>query len=199
LGLGYFSLAQIKGFGNTNFVGRKKVMDNNNPSDIKGDNLPVEKVSWNDINEDGGFLDKLNEEFFADIYRLPTEAEWEYAARAGADFIPDNVDDYAWYGDNSTRTQPVAQKKSNPWGLYDMLGNVIEWVQDRYDKDYYSSPHKPTDDPKGPKTGAKYVVRGGARHLGESYMSATHRFGKIALAPTTQAEILGFRLVRESQ
>ncbi len=106
------------------------------PSMFKGDNLPVEQVSWNDV---GDFIKKLNEKEGGNKYRLPTEAEWEYAARAGTKTIYSFGDDesmlgdYAWYYENSAlKTHDVGQKKSNPWGLYDMHGNVSEWVEDWY-------------------------------------------------------------------
>ena len=107
-----------------------------NPSTIKGEDRPVETVSKNDVHE---FLAKLNARNDGYKYRLPTEAEWEYAARAGttgAQPWPLNegsLDEIAWYGDNSKdETHPVGQKKPNAWGLYDMLGNVREWVEDVY-------------------------------------------------------------------
>lgn len=114
------------------------------------DNYPVEGVSWNDTQE---FIEKLNK-LEGDKYRLPTEAEWEYAARAGstAQFcFGDNTNslkDYAWYENNSGAiTHPVAQKKPNVWGLYDMHGNVWEWCEDLYD-DY---PIGPVANPTGPE------------------------------------------------
>lgn len=107
----------------------------NNPSRIKGDDLPVTNVSWHDAQE---FCKRLSERT-GDTYRLPTEAEWEYACRAGSTgkwcFGDDEsqLDEYAWYYDNSSGTvHPVAQKKPNAWGLYDMHGNVWEWCQDEY-------------------------------------------------------------------
>jgi len=104
-------------------------------------------------------------------YRLPTEAEWEYACRAGtttAYFFgddPSKLDEYAWYEANSDEcTHPVAQKKPNPWGLYDMLGNVREWVYDFYDPDYYKqfANGKLARNPTGPERGTVHVARGGA-------------------------------------
>ena len=105
------------------------------------------------------------------FYRLPTEAEWEYACRAGTTTTyffgddPDQLEDYAWYEDNSDdMTQQIAQKKPNPWGLYDMYGNVCEWVQDFYAPDTYAANAKnnPITCPAGPDKGKVHVARGGA-------------------------------------
>lgn len=117
----------------------------NNPSYFKGDdNLPVENISWNDVQE---FIKKLNKKEDTDKYHLPSEAEWEYAARAGTTtryYFGDDgskLDDYAWYSANSnSETHPVGKKKPNPWGLYDMHGNVWEWVQDTYHISYDGAP-----------------------------------------------------------
>ncbi len=118
----------------------------NNPSHFKGDpNRPVENVSWHDVQR---FMEKLNEREGGATYRLPTEAEWEYAARAGTKGTRyhKNIDEIAWYVENSTReTHAVGQKVPNAWGLYDMLGNVFEWVQDWYAKEYYQ--RSPACDP----------------------------------------------------
>lgn len=114
------------------------------PSNFKGDTLPVENVSWNDIQD---FIKKLNEKEGGSKYRLPSEAEWEYAARAGTTsryFFGDddsNLGDYAWYSENSgSKTHEVGQKKPNPWGLYDVYGNVGEWVQDTWKVGYQGAP-----------------------------------------------------------
>jgi formylglycine-generating enzyme required for sulfatase activity len=101
-----------------------------NPSANKGDNLPVETVSWNDVRD---FLAKLNAQNDGFKYRLPTEAEWEYAARAGSATEPASLNDIACYADDSgDQTHPVGQKQPNAWGLYDMYGNVREWVSDNF-------------------------------------------------------------------
>jgi formylglycine-generating enzyme required for sulfatase activity len=118
-----------------------------NPSTVKGDDHPVETVSKNDVHD---FLAKLNARNDGYVYRLPTEAEWEYAARAGTTGAPASLDEVAWYGANSgDETHPVGQKKPNGWGLYDMLGNVREWVEDNYTRDYYGN--SPPADPTGPQ------------------------------------------------
>jgi formylglycine-generating enzyme required for sulfatase activity len=117
---------------------------NPSPSVFKGDNLPVVSVSWDDVQQ---FIKKLNEKEGTNKYRLPSEAEWEYAAHAGTttrySFGDDEsmLVDYAWYDANSgNKTHEVGQKKPNPWGLYDIYGNVWEWVQDKYHDSYNGAP-----------------------------------------------------------
>ena len=150
----------------------------NNPSIFKscGDNCPVENVSWDDVQD---FINKLND-ITGGKYRLPTEAEWEYAARSGGKSEkfagtsdPADLEDYAWFEDNSGRkTHPVGKKKPNGLGIYDMSGNVWEWVKDRfYDKYYEVSPHR---NARGPESGSGRVERGGgwgsdARHVRAAY------------------------------
>jgi formylglycine-generating enzyme required for sulfatase activity len=116
----------------------------NDPSFFKGDDLPVEQVSWNDVHI---FIKKLNEIEGTDKYRLPSEAEWEYAARAGTTTMysygnnESELGDYAWYiGNSNGTTHAVGQKKPNPWGLYDMHGNVWDWVQDSWHDSYDGAP-----------------------------------------------------------
>ena len=134
----------------------------NNPSNFSGcDQCPVEEVSWNDIQE---FLRRLNTRT-GQNYRLPTEAEWEFAARGGNKSRgykyagSNNIADVAWYLSNSGyKTRPVGQKSPNELGLYDMSGNVWEWCQDRYGG--YSSSAK--TNPTGSSTGSFRVIRGGS-------------------------------------
>jgi len=136
-----------------------------NPSSQKecGVDCPIGNVSWNDIQE---FIRKLNAKSNLS-YRLPTEAEWEFAARSGGKLekwsgtsAEASLPDFAWLGVNSNYTMhKVGQKKPNGLGLHDMSGNAIEWCQDWYGEDYYSV--SPKDNPKGPATGQKRVLRGG--------------------------------------
>jgi len=110
----------------------------NNPSHFKGHNLPVEQVSWNGAKE---FCEKLSERT-GRKYQLPSEAQWEYACRAGEPIFGDQeLDKYAWYSHNSNRqTHPVGEKEPNLWGLYDILGNVWEWCQDDWQEGYNHIP-----------------------------------------------------------
>jgi len=142
------------------------VMDGVNPSNFISADRPVDEVSWNDVQI---FIQKLNALEKTHSYRLPTEAEWEYAARAGSetqyyfgeDLQGHELGQYAWFEQNGDKqTHPVGSLSPNIWGFYDMYGNVTEWVQDYYDRNYYSA--SPRKDPKGPKTGRKRVVRGGS-------------------------------------
>ena len=134
-----------------------------NPSYFKGAKRPVESVSWNDCQE---FIRKLNA-MTGKHFRLPTEAEWEYAARGGNrsrgyKYAGSNdLNSVAWYEDNSgNQTHEVGSKQPNELGLYDMSGNVTEWCQDWYDSKYYSS--SPQSNPQGPSSGTYYrVIRGG--------------------------------------
>jgi formylglycine-generating enzyme required for sulfatase activity len=143
----------------------KAVMENN-PSFFKGDDLPVEMVSWDDCQE---FLKKLSAKE-GKTCRLPTEAEWEYACRAGSTTRFAESDSvcalfvYGWFSGNSgSMTHPVGQKKANAWGLFDMHGNVWEWCQDWYGEDYYRS--SPAVDPAGPAKGTARVLHGGGWYL----------------------------------
>jgi iron(II)-dependent oxidoreductase len=147
------------------------------------DECPVTDVTWSD----------------AVLYcrdqkkRLPTEAEWEKAAKGGSEREPKPLADYAWYQANSIeRTQPVGQKRPNGYGLYDMLGNVREWTTDWFDPDYYAKGEN--RNPKGPETGARRVERGGAFFLSERGVTTTIRYNH---PPSLHLYFLGFRCVRD--
>ena len=148
-----------------------------NPSEFSGcGRCPVEKVSWGDAQT---FIGNLNAGIGERRYRLPTEAEWEHAARAGTSLDRyGRLDGIAWYGDNSgDRTHPVGQKAPNAWGLHDMLGNVWEWVQD-WHGDY---PGGAVTDPGGPGSGSARVRRGG------SWYSSAGAAGRRIAAATRPA------------
>jgi formylglycine-generating enzyme required for sulfatase activity/predicted Ser/Thr protein kinase len=164
-----------------------------NPSHFEGDNLPVEQVSWDEIQV---FIEKLSKKSGIQ-YRLPTEAEWEYAARAGSmaaySYGPDEVflPDYAWFSANSgNSTHPVGTKQPNAWGLYDMAGNVWEWCQD-WGSAY---PHGDVVNPSGPSTGADRIGRGGSWSVPPEMCRSADR---SASKPSNQGSDLGFRLVHD--
>ncbi|MFO0011431.1 MAG: formylglycine-generating enzyme family protein [Planctomycetota bacterium] len=156
---------------------------------------PVERVLWEDAVEFCKKLSDLPEEKKAGrVYRLPTEAEWEYACRAGSTTAfhfgesPEQLGDYAWYFDNSGYcTHPVALKKPNAWGLYDMHGNVWEWCSDWYDE----YPKGTVSDPTGPKEGSSRVNRGGSWF----YEAANCRSAfRLRGNPSFRSDYNGFRL-----
>jgi formylglycine-generating enzyme required for sulfatase activity len=161
----------------------------NNPSYFKGCNsCPVEQVSWDDVQE---FINKLNAKNDGYEYRLPTEAEWEYACRAGTTGgYAGNLDSMAWYDSNSgDKTHPVGTKQPNAWGLYDMHGNVWEWCQDWYG----AYPSNAVTDPAGARSGSYRVIRGGGWGSGAQDCRAADRYG---YAPDVRNGDLGFRLIR---
>jgi formylglycine-generating enzyme required for sulfatase activity len=165
-----------------------------NPSRFKecGPACPVENVSWLDIQE---FLKRLNKKSNKH-FRLPTEAEWEYAARSGGKkekFAGGNskLEALAWYQDNSgNRTHPVGQKQPNGLGLYDMSGNVWEWVQDWHGPEYYGQ--SPRNNPQGPASGLCRVVRGGCALTEVSLARTDHR---RLNDPEGRFNMVGFRVV----
>jgi len=167
-----------------------------NVPSFKGDNLPVDHVSWNDIQD---YIKKLNEKEGVNKYRLPTEAEWEYSARAGTttSFSFGNDDsklrDYAWYDANSeSKSHDVGQKKPNPWGLYDIYGNVFEFVQDLYQDNYNGAP---IDGSSWEGSGSNRVIRSGSYANDAAHARSASRAG---IAPSSNHfPNLGFRLVRE--
>ncbi len=165
-----------------------------NPSSVKGDSLPVDSVSWDDVQ---AFIQKLNART-GKRYRLPTEAEWEYAARAGSPALyffgndPAQLDRYAWFESNAGGTShPVGQKQPNKFGLYDVYGNVWEWVEDCYRKSYAGAPANGAA-VGGAKT-CDRVDRGGAFVSSPSNLRSANRdWG----APNYRLNNLGFRLAR---
>ena len=181
----------------------KSVMGDN-PSKFKGNDLPVEQVSWNDVQE---FIRNLNEKEGTGKYRLPSEAEWEYACRAGTTTRYSFGDDefelggYAWYLENSypMETHPVGKKNPNPWGLYDMHGHVWECVQDKWHNDYDGAPDDGSareDDSAWGESGdsAPRVFRGGAELSNACWCRSAYR---NRVDPGRLGSDTGFRLLKE--
>jgi formylglycine-generating enzyme required for sulfatase activity len=165
------------------------------PSKFKGATHPVEQVSWTEAQ---AFCKKASAKTHRK-FRLPTEAEWEYACRAGTQtafsFGGDwrQLGDHAWYGDNSGKTtHPVGEKKPNAFGLYDMHGNVWQWCSDWHSESYDATAVK---DPRGPKSGKNHVARGGA-WLGDVRMCRSAF--RTSSGPDTRLAYFGFRVVVES-
>ena len=186
-----------------------------NPSRNKGDDHPVDNLTWvqaarfcNERSRHEGLEPCYDEDdarcdFGNNGYRLPTEAEWEYACRAGAAGAygfasePGRLGHYAWFRDNARgSTQPVGSKLANAWGIHDMHGNIAEWCNDPYDARYYQN--SPAADPRGPDDAELHVVRGGAWNSSAAALRSSARgrdrpgFGDACLAPDT----LGLRCVR---
>jgi len=162
-----------------------------NRSPQPGDDLPVTSVSWKEVQE---FCLRLSQKEGA-TYRLPTEAEWEYACRAGSGDPAvgrAELEAVAWYADNSgEKTHPVGQKRENAWGLYDLLGNVAEWTLDAY------GPYPrvdPATDPVGPAAGASRVVRGGGWR---SFPPAVRCAARTGTPESYQLSHVGLRVVQE--
>ena len=190
---------------------RENLNVGNNPSRFKGDNLPVEQVSWGEAIEycnkrsikEGltpcysGKGDNITCNWNADGYRLPTEAEWEYAARGGNKsrgyiYAGSNIlGDVAWHeGNSEKKTHPVGQKKPNELGIYDMSGNVCEWCWDWHDRSYYEK--SPKKDPRGATRGLNKILRGSSWCSRDfKYYRISHRF-----VPTFFFECYGLRVVR---
>ena len=175
--------------GTTPWSGRDYVQEN--------PNNPAVYISWNDVQ---AFIVKLNETEGSEVYRFPTEAEWEYSCRAGTTTLWSFGDDesqlgeYAWYSDNSggVAAHEVGTKLPNPWGLYDMHGNVWEWVQDWWYGSYSSGAQT---DPTGPATGSSRVVRGG--YVGSNARDVRSA-DRSSNSPGARYYI-GARLVRQGQ
>ena len=165
-----------------------KAVTGRNPSRFEGVDRPVDRVSWEDAQV---FLTKINRLIPGFNARLPTEAEWEHAARAGTMTARHGpLKDVAWCGEQAQPgTHPVKQKQANAWGLHDMLGNVYEWTQDRNGS--YTS--RAESDPGGPGVGRERVIRGGAWNDHARRCRAAFR---AAERPENGPAHLGFRLVR---
>ena len=181
------------------YIGETEVAQNlwqlvmgSNPSYFVDASLPVEQVSWNDCQK---FIERLNDLIGSD-FRLPTEAEWEYAARGGNKrhgykFAgSNNIDDVAWFVDNSEdKTHPIKLKDSNELGIYDMCGNVSEWCNDWYGN--YSSGIR--IDPQGPTSGTNRVCRGGRWN---SYAVGCRITARASLRPENKTRYIGLRLAK---
>ena len=189
-----------------------------NPSRLKRPKNPVEQVRWSDAvrycntrSRLEGFQPTYNLEtwecnFDASGYRLPTEAEWEYAARAGTErkyFFgsdPSKLKLYGWFEENSGgRPRPVGQKLPNPWGLYDIYGNIWEWCTDFYQVDYYQK--SPGKNPQGPRTGQTMVLRGGCWNSIANQCRSSFRYNENPAYTDVcfGYDIYGFRPVRSFQ
>jgi len=194
------------------------------PSHFKGPRQPLEQINWtdaagycNDRSRAEGLEPCYDEETWAcncnaNGYRLPTEAEWEYACRAGTRTqygfgdSDRRLADHAWYADNSAKTtHPVGRKKPNAWGLYDMHGNVAEWCNDRYAKDYYRRTAAAAagavgiEDPRGPDQGRERVIRGGAWNSSAGSCRSAYRTSSLSVDDTCLADdAIGFRCVRNA-
>jgi len=182
------------------FIGRYEVTQeqwqvvmDNNPSKFKGAKNPVENISWTECQD---FIEKLKDKVPGLQIRLPSEAQWEYACRAGTttEFCFGNysfslLGEYVWYKDNSEgKTHPVGEKKSNAWGLYDMHGNVWEWCHDWFG----NYPSGLVTDPTGSSSGINRVIRGGSCKFSEWGCSSSYRYG---ISSDKRWDDLGFRLV----
>ena len=176
------------------------VMDGN-PSKFEGSDNPVDRVSWDDCRE---FIRKLNRKLRDQLpqgckFQLPTEAQWEFAARGGNDSLDytysggDDIDDVAWYdGNSNAETHPVMEKQANKLGLYDMSGNVCEWCQDWYDEYVEENQYNP----EGPSSGSFRVLRGGSWDYGAEGCSVSTR---NYFSPASRSSDVGFRLALVQQ
>ena len=183
-----------------------KAVMGNNPSRFEGDNRPVTRISWNDAKK---FCNKLNKKYADKLpagckFDLPTEAQWEYACRAGTTTALNNgtnltsmtgtcsnLNEVGWYGKNrKSMMHPVGQKRPNNWGLYDMHGNVWEWCRDWY-ADYPNYPNGRVTDPVGPSSGSSRVVRGGSCYDIAAICRSSFR---LYWEPEFRSYNIGFRL-----
>ena len=182
----------------------KHIFTSINRGDKDSNALPVRYVSWHDAQR---FIAWINADKPADdkgLYRLPTEAEWEYAARAGTDTIfffgndASKLGKFAWYADNNWKKKilmphKVGESESNPWGIYDMYGNVGEWVQDSYDEGFYKTKYS-HENPVNEKKSVFRVIRGGAWNHDDIFCRSAVRSSYPA---SQKSSFIGFRVVRE--
>ena len=173
-----------------------QVMMETNRSHFQGEQRPVENVSWEDAQE---FCRRLSQRT-GKMYRLLTEAEWEYACRAGTETIwsfsnePAQIKDYAWFSQNAvSQTRPVGQLKPNAWGLYDMHGNVWEWCQDVYHQDFYGRSRQIVSNPLSSDGGWSRVLRGGSWNCEPVFMRSAYRY---SYDHAFRHSSIGFRLAR---
>ncbi len=171
-----------------------------NPSKFVGDNRPVDRVSWNAAQD---FIDKLNEKEGTDKYRLPSEAEWEYACRAGTATrysfgdCESELDEYCYCGNLDIGSHPVGQKKPNPWGLYDMHGNLWEWVQDMYHDSYENAPADcSAREDADVSSRVMRVLRGGSWQTSAVGCRSASRYCYPPIARRNSSRV-GLRLLRE--
>ena len=185
------------------------------PTKTPGDDRPVQQVTWRQAAEycnARSRVERLQQcydtstwecNFDANGYRLPTEAEWEYACRAGTtgeySFEDGSraLEACAWFKDNARKIpHPVGRKRPNPWGLHDMQGNVSEWCNDYYDKGYYRK--GPSANPQGPASGKYRVIRGGNWNSGADSCRSSARYFEAPMFADVcfQREVIGFRCVR---
>ena len=213
-GYGYNPKHLVKGARGEHFEGRDKRFSWQNPGFAQRDDHPVVNITWNDAQALAAWLSRVE----GKKYRLPTEAEWEYAARAGTTTRYHGGDDpqvllkiansfdvsskanwpawgqHALAGDDGHAfTAPVASFAPNAFGLFDMHGNAWEWTADLYDENYYAN--SPVDDPQGPKEGNVYVRRGGSWHTWALYSRSSYRNWN---SPQTRYTLVGMRLAMDA-
>jgi formylglycine-generating enzyme required for sulfatase activity len=169
---------------------KRVIRRNPTPWDLENNYQPVVNVSWEDTQE---FLQRLNRLDSLHVYRLPTEAEWEYVCRAGSDRNAEPPDEGVRLGPGASPAA-AGPKRANAWGLFDMRGPVSEWCQDWYDQSYYV--RSPGVDPTGPPTGTNKVFRGGAFAVNAEGLVPGAR---ASYPPTVKTTNIGFRVVREAR
>jgi formylglycine-generating enzyme required for sulfatase activity len=168
---------------------KRVIRRNPTPWDMENNYLPVVNVSWEETQE---FFKRLNRLDSSRLYRLPTEAEWEYTCRAGRDRDAEQPDEAPRFGPGANPAA-AGTRQANTWGLFDMRGSVSEWCQDWYDQDFYR--RSPAVDPTGPASGTNKVFRGGSFATNAEGLRPAAR---ASYPPTVKAVYIGFRVVREA-